>query len=75
VIFICSIQFLFQIIQFLKLIFDIFNNSSTTEKIFNFQKTSDLKVLINTIRLTTTITKNNINVSMNIYVYIFFFPS
>lgn len=50
----------------------MFNNSTTTEKIFNFQKTSDLKALISTIRLTTTITKNNINVSMDIHVYIFF---
>lgn len=42
----------------------MFNNSTTQDKIFNFQKTTDLKVLISTIRLTTTITKNNINVSI-----------
>jgi len=49
------------------LIKDIYNNSSTPEKIFNYQKTSDLKELINTIRLTTTITRNSVNVSICIY--------
>lgn len=49
---------------------DIYNNSSSLEKIFNFQKTSDLKVLITTIRVTTTVTRNSVNVSIgNIYVY------
>lgn len=52
------------------LIKDIYNNSSSLEKIFNFQKTSDLKVLITTIRLTTTVTRNSVNVSIgNIYIY------
>jgi len=46
------------------LIKDIYNNSSSLEKIFNFQKTSDLKVLITTIRLTTTVTRNSVNVSI-----------
>lgn len=45
---------------------DMYNNSSTQDKIFNFQKTNDLKVLISTIRLTTTISKNSINVSINL---------
>lgn len=49
------------------LIKDIYNNSSTQEKIFNYQKTSDLKELINTIRLTTTITRNSVNVSIGIF--------
>lgn len=52
------------------LIKDIYNNSSSLEKIFNFQKTSDLKVLITKIRLTTTVTRNSVNVSIgNIYIY------
>jgi len=52
------------------LIKDIYNNSSSPEKIFNFQKTSDLKVLITTIRLNTTVTRNSVNVSIgNIYIY------
>lgn len=52
------------------LIKEIYNNSSSLEKIFNFQKTSDLKVLITTIRLTTTVTRNSVNVSIvNIYIY------
>jgi len=52
------------------LIKDIYNNSSSLDKIFNFQKTSDLKVLITTIRVTTTVTRNSVNVSIsNIYVY------
>lgn len=53
------------------LIKDIYNNSSTSEKIFNYQKTSDLKELINTIRLTTTITRNSVNVSIGIFLYIY----
>jgi len=52
------------------LIKEIYNNSSSLEKILNFQKTSDLKVLITTIRLTTTVTRNSVNVSIvNIYIY------
>jgi len=52
------------------LIKDIYNNSSSPEKIFKIQKTSDLKVLITTIRLTTTVTRNSVNVSIgNIYIY------
>lgn len=50
----------------------MFSNSTTLEKIFNFQKTTDLKALISTIRLTTTITKNNINVSIDILIISFF---
>lgn len=50
----------------------MYNNSSTQEKIFNFQKTSDLKVLISTIRLTTTITKNSVNVSIFISTFYFY---
>jgi len=58
---------------------DMYNNSSTQEKIFNFQKTNDLKVLISTIRLTTTISKNSINVSIILlyflYIYLDLFVS
>ncbi|XP_025202207.1 transcription-associated protein 1-like [Melanaphis sacchari] len=50
-----------EIYKLLMLIKDIYNNSSTLEKIFNFQKTSDLKELITTIRLTTTVTRNSVN--------------
>lgn len=50
-----------EIYKLLMLIKDIYNNSSTPEKIFSYQKTSDLKELINTIRLTTTITRNSVN--------------
>jgi len=53
------------------LIKDIYNNSSTPEKIFNYQKTSDLKELITTIRLTTTVTRNSVNVSFDTFLYIF----
>lgn len=56
----------FQVLKFLMLIKEMYNNSSTPEKIFNFQKTSDLKVLVTTIRLTTTITRNSVNVSIGI---------
>lgn len=48
---------------------DMYNNSNSQEKIFNFQKTNDLKVLISTIRLTTTISKNSINVSKMCSIY------
>ncbi|XP_029341770.1 transformation/transcription domain-associated protein isoform X2 [Acyrthosiphon pisum] len=50
-----------EVYRLLMLIKDIYNNSSSPEKIFNFQKTSDLKVLITTIRLTTTVTRNSVN--------------
>lgn len=50
-----------EVYKLLMLIKDIYNNSSSLEKIFNFQKTSDLKVLITTIRLTTTVTRNSVN--------------
>jgi len=51
---------------------DIYNNSSTQEKILSFQKTTDLKLLISNIRLTTTITKNSVNVNICIGIYILF---
>jgi len=63
----------FQVYKLLMLIKDIYNNSSCLEKIFNFQKTSDLKVLITTIRVTTTVTRNSVNVSIgNNLFYIYF---
>lgn len=49
---------------------DMYNNSSTQEKILTFQKPTDLKNIISTIRLTTTITKNSVNVSICFYIYI-----
>jgi len=49
----------------------MYNNSNTQDKILTFQKTSDLKVLISTIRLTTTITKNSVNVSTCLGIYLF----
>lgn len=54
----------FQISKFLKLIVNMYDKSNTPEKILNFQKTNDLKMLISQIRVTTTITKNSINVSI-----------
>lgn len=68
VIFSINVFYLFQIIQFLKLIIDIYNNSSTSQQILNFQKSADFNILISTIRLTTTVTKNSTNVSIVINV-------
>lgn len=50
--------------SFLKLIIDMYNKSSTQDKILNFQKTNDIKTLISQIRVTTTITRNSVNVSI-----------
>lgn len=44
----------------------MYNNSSTQDKILNFQKTNDMKTLISQIRVTTTITRNSVNVSIGI---------
>lgn len=66
----CSV--FFQILKFLKLIMDIYKNSSTQEKILNFHNTPDLKILISTIRLTTTISKNSVNVSISILLFLYF---
>lgn len=42
----------------------MYNKSSTQDKILNFQKTNDIKTLISQIRVTTTITRNSVNVSI-----------
>lgn len=50
----------------------MYNNSSTQDKILNFQKTHDLKALISTIRLTTNLSRNSVNVSINRYLLLFY---
>lgn len=54
--------FIFQIFKFLKLGMNIYINSNTLDKIFSFQRTHDLKVLVSTIRVTTTVSKSTMNV-------------
>lgn len=62
-----SINFFFfvQVGIFLKLMIDLLIKSSTQDKVLNFQKTNDIKTLISQIRVTTTITKNSVNVSIH----------
>ncbi|XP_050530942.1 transcription-associated protein 1-like isoform X2 [Daktulosphaira vitifoliae] len=50
-----------EIVKCLQLIINIYNNSSHSEKILSFQKTSDIKTLMNTVRSSTTVTKNAIS--------------
>ncbi|XP_050420275.1 transformation/transcription domain-associated protein-like [Adelges cooleyi] len=48
-----------EISKFLKLMVNMFSTSSHVEDILSFQKTTDIKTLISTIRSTTSITKNS----------------
>lgn len=49
----------------------MYNSSNTQDKVLNFQKTNDLKALISTIRLTTNVSRNSVNVSININIYFY----
>ncbi|VVC27366.1 Armadillo-type fold,Armadillo-like helical [Cinara cedri] len=51
--------FKMEILNFFKLILDIYRNSSTPDKIFPKHKSNDLKVLIKTVRHNTVIRTNN----------------
>lgn len=45
---------------------DMYRNSNTAEKIFNFRNTADIKTLMSTIRIITTLNKANVHVSIKI---------